>query len=532
MFFVCNGLNNNIRHFFALSYSIFMREIISKINIILLVFLSLYTISAMAQVEVAFSPEHKQSETSTFAKGDINEDEKVDIADVIALINIIMKGGESEEDKFLEFNDQTLACISEEVTPNLVIKEGLVCQHEQTIRVLRDGNAIALIKLSEPVIISKAKEIEEWGYYQFPNIFRAAENDNLIIQWQMRVDSHLAYGLDSYGYLMSGDNGNTWELLDKSYFVKSRYRVEFRNGDILQVGDPTPKDIRNYSSFSEPVNKETILGRDFYLESDLPEDLRGVYLTLWSKHNESSTNFHASLDDVNLLRYAMDGVMPIVWWGNIKELRDGTLIAGIYPCFYRNSKGEVSPSAITFYKSKNRGCHWEFVGRIPYQIEGKDSESFVYDGGEGFAEPTFEILKDSTLFCVMRTGSESPMYKSFSNDMGQHWSVPEAFTPNGVMPNLLLLDNGVLVLASGRPGIQVRFNFDGDGGKWTEPIDLLQFKDEDGKFQTWWTCGYPSIISYDDHTFFIVYSDFRTKNEKGEYRKSVIFRKIEVIRRK
>ena len=39
-------------------------------------------------------------------------------------------------------------------------------------------------------------------------------------------------------------------------------------------------------------------------------------------------------------------------------------------------------------------------------------------------------------------------------------------------------------------------------------------------------------IEYDDDTFYMVYSDFRTKNQSGEYRKSIIFRKIQVIKRR
>lgn len=430
-----------------------------------------------------------------------------------------------------EFNDNTLPFITDEFNPDMSIQQGMVSQSEQTVRIMRNGEAIAIVKLSEPVIVAQAEENESWGYFQFPIIYKAAENDNLIIQWQMRADSHEAYGIDSFGYLMSKDNGKTWELLDRQYLVKSRYRVEFQNGDVLQVGDPTTKDVRNYSFFPEPVNKETILSRNFYYESDLPEELRGVYLKYWSKKNESSTILHASINDTGLLRYSIDDLMPIAWWGTIKELQDGSLIAGVYPNFYQNSEGDVLLSATSFYKSNNNGLHWELIGKIPYQVEGKGYESFVYDGSDGFSEPAFEILKDGTYFCVMRTGAESPMYKSFSKDMGKNWSVPEAFTPNGVKPNLLLLDNGVLVLASGRPGLQLRFCIDGDGQKWTEPIEMMPYIDDNGKYQIRWTCGYPSIIRYDDHTFFIVYSDFRTKNAKGEYRKSIVFRKVEVIRR-
>ena len=45
--------------------------------------------------------------------------------------------------------------------------------------------------------------------------------------------------------------------------------------------------------------------------------------------------------------------------------------------------------------------------------------------------------------------------------------------PNGVLPRLLRLNNGMLVLSSGRPGVQLRFSVSGLGDDWSEPVDLL-----------------------------------------------------------
>lgn len=52
---------------------------------------------------------------------------------------------------------------------------------------------------------------------------------------------------------------------------------------------------------------------------------------------------------------------------------------------------------------------------------------------------------------------------------------PEPFTPNGVKPCLMTLGNGVVVLSSGHPGVQVRFNLDGKGHSWIDPIDMIPF---------------------------------------------------------
>ena len=126
----------------------------------------------------------------------------------------------------------------------------------------------------------------------------------------------------------------------------------------------------------------------------------------------------------------------------------------------------------------------------------------------------------------MRSGSTSPMYKTYSYDMGDNWSKPIPFTPNGVNPRLMLLNNGILVLASGRPGVQIRFSFDGRGCEWSEPIDMIPFMQQNGTYIRDVSCGYVSMMEADQDSFYMVYSDFTTKNAKNQKRKSIWFRKV------
>ena len=127
------------------------------------------------------------------------------------------------------------------------------------------------------------------------------------------------------------------------------------------------------------------------------------------------------------------------------------------------------------------------------------------------------------------------MYKTVSKDGGVNWTAPVVFAPNGVNPNLLLLNNGTLCVASGRPGLQLRFNIDGDGEFWTEPIEMMPFMDANGNYirdaSVRYTCGYFSYLIYDDNSFYIVYSDFKKKDSNGEERKAIMFRKVEVVRK-
>ena len=283
--------------------------------------------------------------------------------------------------------------------------------------------------------------------------------------------------------------------------------------------------INNYPNFPHPL--EIIGNRSFYYVDKLPSDLQGVYLNVVGKDLRSNL-IHASVEDPGLLRYANDNLMPVVWWGDIKQLSDSSLLAGVYPTYYLDENGKVKSGGVSFYKSSNEGKNWQIVGKIPFKLSNKDPLQV----GKSFEEPTFEILSDSTLLCVMRSGTTSPMYKAYSCDFGKTWTEPEPFTPNGVKPKLMLLENGVLVLVSGRPGIQVRFCFDGIGREWTEPIDMISFMREDGTFIRDVSCGYASVLLTGNNSFYIVYSDFTTKNESDEPRKSIWFRQIKVNKKK
>ena len=416
--------------------------------------------------------------------------------------------------------------------PSFTIEEGCVSQKKETILIKRRGKTVARIKLGEPTIVAQAEREEIWGFFQFPTIGKT-EDGVLIVSWSFADDSYVSYGKDYSGSKISFDGGRTWIAPDSYYFAGGSYSVKLSNGEVLYTLTPASKDIGSYADFPSAVSDTPIEGYTFYKESELPRELKGVYFNRRYKDG-SFQEIHGVLKDSCLLRYAINYSMPIVWWGNIKKKADRTIVAGTYPAYYQNAEGKVLSSAVSFYESADDGFNWELVGSIPYQTHGESIMTNVFDGNEGFSEPAFEILRDSTFICVMRTGSTTPMYKSISKDMGKHWSVPVPFTSNGVRPNLLLLRNGVLVLSSGRPGAQIRFSTDGDGEKWTLPIDMLPFAGKRGEYDEMSvgvSCGYTDIIEAGKNSFYIVYSDFKTKNEKGELRKAIMFRKVEIRKR-
>lgn len=408
---------------------------------------------------------------------------------------------------------------------SLLIHEGLLSQHSMRIRYKRNGKKVATISLSEPVLVAMAEREERWGFFQFPCIGRASDG-SLRITWQMAVDSHKAYGKGSereiYPY-WSYDGGRTWKQEKRRVSVRTRgYNVCMSDGSYLQVYTPESKDIKSFRTFPQSLGVKD--DRSFYREDSLPEELKGVYFAYTDAYGQSEI-IHSSLNDQGLLRYSGENLMPIVWWGNIKQLANKALVAGVYPAYYINEDRTLSNGGISFYSSHDKGKSWDIIGKIRYPIQGE------LDVKGDFSEPAFEILKDSTFICVMRTGSTSPLYRSFSTDRGKTWTTPESFTPNGVMPSLMLLKNGILVLTSGRPGVQLRFSLDGIGREWTEPIDMISFMNTDGSYTRDVSCGYVSILETGRNSFIIVYSNFTTINKAGERRKSIWCRNV-VVKRK
>jgi hypothetical protein len=109
-----------------------------------------------------------------------------------------------------------------------------------------------------------------------------------------------------------------------------------------------------------------------------------------------------------------------------------------------------------FYISKDEGITWKYASRVDVT---KDMKS----PGEGPCEPAIATLADGRVLAVFRLSGGIPLWQAYSSDNGLTWTSPKAMSgkaasgsamvPFAVWPELLLLSNGALVLASGRPGI-------------------------------------------------------------------------------
>lgn len=408
------------------------------------------------------------------------------------------------------------------------VRQGFVCDHAAKIQYYKQGELKANIYLTEPLTIAKSENTEDWGVFQFPGIMRVNDN-TLLVRWSLQSDVQEFYGKNEEAKLSSRislDNGKTWGEPNGAYEIPDRGEtfMFFKNGGWISTQTPEVISLASYPQLPDPIGKYA--GKVFYKMSDLPDELQGAYLTYY--RNGERRQFQAKIMDPEAIRYAYQGFINVLWLGCFLELDNESIIASIFQ--NRKYDNGITPYNILIYKSMDKGENWSLLSCIPYPgSEWKENIDV-----EGFSEPALSELRDGSLICVLRSTEwldNSPMYKTISKDGGLTWSEPLAFTSNGCAPRLLKLKNGAIVLTSGRPGVQLRFSVDGKADEWTNPIEMMKFLDGEGNIDPLVSCGYSSIISAGDNSFFLVYSVFTEKDKEKNvyYKKEIKFRKVTIL---
>jgi hypothetical protein len=150
-------------------------------------------------------------------------------------------------------------------------------------------------------------------------------------------------------------------------------------------------------------------------------------------------------------------------------------------------------------------------------------------GNDILAEATLAPTADGDLVCVMRRAdhNQKPMAFTRSRDAGRSWEPLQSFQGFGVLPQLRLLGNGMLVLSFGRPGVWLSVSPDG-GRNWMDPIPVIE-GDADKVHEH--SCGYTDMAALGDEWLLLAYSDFCHVDRAGEVRKAICVRPVQVRRR-
>lgn len=457
------------------------------------------------------------------------------------LVSVLVNGAKSNEQYFRirNLNEVTIEPKDtiewiEHKSPNIAaVEHGVVSYDEQVIKYIRSGSQLLEIDMGKPVLVSVADREYDWGFYNFPNIQRSLSGQ-LAVNWAMNHDAASSYGMPSQGIrdAVSNDGGQTWTTLSKGPTSGGNL---LSNGDRIAIGTPKAVPLEELNLPNPIAVLQEAYGRTFriYEYDKLPAQLQGTYQSRMKKGQTNYVGERGTLVHSKLARYADGNLFPVVWWGDIQETTDG-VYTGTYPAFEVNAAGKVDPSGVFFYKSTDFGKTWVKQGSIPYQPDLALDPNGDKRYALGWTEPAFAILKNGAFLSVLRTQDgfgKSPMYVTTSTNKGTVWSKPKVFTGAGVLPKLLELDNGVVALSSGRPGVQIRFMLNNDADDWTQPIELLPWIENEAQLtdiQKGSSCGYTSMVKVDDNSFLIVYADFKYKTAEGLTRKAIKVRKVTV----
>lgn len=167
---------------------------------------------------------------------------------------------------------------------------------------------------------------------------------------------------------------------------------------------------------------------------------------------------------------------------------------------YVNSK---SGSKLVLFNSKDGGENWALRSTIA-------TPECAPWGNEGPNESALVQLSADELLCIIRVGSKMVRYnepavgvnllEARSKDGGKTWSY-KRMNISGVMPKLLMMSNGVLVLATGRIGNVLYFSTNG-GRSWGSSLSLTP---ADVK-----TSGYCDIVEVEPGRLLAVYDMYNT----------------------
>ena len=297
------------------------------------------------------------------------------------------------------------------------------------------------VTLGQPVVVG-----EGIGHYWFPFAADRFHTGEVLVRWSLNADS-ASNAVSATMHALSTDEGATWPF---KYEASYSAILHFPRGDGCIAGtgfngppDPPGQSRRARLHYVVLSNG----GRRYTLEPNT------VFVEGFPCNRQRSPNEG---------RWSREWPLGINLNGDV--VRMGTaLLATAYGGYEGDEK-----DCVVAIESRDEGHTWRYVSEIfsayatPDMVEGANEASLVQ-------------LADGDILCVARTGNgrygNRPMIQTRSSDGGRTWAAPQRIAPFSVYPCLRRLDNGLLALSAGRPGLFLWLCEDGLGDKWL-PVNV------------------------------------------------------------
>ena len=320
-------------------------------------------------------------------------------------------------------------------------------------------------------VISRAE-----GHHWFPTmLFRVP--DGLLLGYSVCPDElpgNLAHGIP-HAFLKSLDNGHNWVCQG---IVSGRLYGEAFPYGILNDG----RLLGMFGGAGGMFVDED--GRPYTLEYTSTDGAR-----TWDGPRVTPIRFppECELGAPSIAPGRTTG--PCSFEGNVVEQADDTLL--------RIADGKLAGdthSRVVILRSTDEAASWTYLSTVADPLQNP----------RDFDESALLEVVPGELICIMRTDRDgpNPLYQSRSLDGGRTWSVPVALGRNGVRPQLVRLQNGVLACSHGRLngspscGVRVMFSVD-NGATWIQDTTIHE------KAST----GYTALLEIRPDELLLVYDE-------------------------
>ncbi len=389
------------------------------------------------------------------------------------------------------------------------------------------------LTLGKPVVVATSNVGEaRWGHHQFPKL-SPLPGGAILLTFNSTADDNAAYGKPGPAFV-SHDRGQTWKPFrgkETAIAISHSPITAVLNGEFLCVPFPPGLDVKQMGGMPKPAGNYFCYAKRNYFRFDECPDSVKQYVTGIRGYRWTPTT---TTWNVEPIRYDMRNAL--IW---TSEQSNGSILSRTsfeYPVLvaghelfvadykfrYLHRDGSVPKGmVVTCMASTDNGRTFQRRSEIAFDPTGTEMPS----------ETAMALTSDNQLLCIGRSTDhrQRPMWITHSADRGRTWSKRTPVMPFGVMPQLLTLDNSVLVLTFGRPGVHLSFSTDGTGRTWTKPTAIIT---GDARKVTQHSCGYTSLLKLPGNQCLMAYSDFQHQDSDGKQRKAILVRTVAIGRRR
>ncbi|MSP12943.1 MAG: exo-alpha-sialidase [Chloroflexi bacterium] len=328
------------------------------------------------------------------------------------------------------------------------------------------------------VTLGEPRQVREAvGFCWFPNLDQFASGE-LLLGAGLTADTNENLA-DAFSYVISRDKGETWgrpfEVAEYGGGCIARYPA--RDGALIGPQFYTwPDPVGQWRRFSSHLN---------HFEANGQFCFRPLGLHVEGLPRDVSPSRWAG-------KWGRDWPARMVFFGHAIEIGNQEMVT-IASIFYQGD----SRGTVTALRSTDRGHNWQYLADIAGPETAPESK-------EGPGEPNLVQLADGDIMCVMRVGSGPGQYlrRSYSSDGGKTWAAVDVLPAYSVAPCLHRLQNGVIALSTGRPGIYLWLSTDPRARSWAS-IDIVAHHNS-------WASSKP------EHTIVPVMVDDRTERHNKD----------------